>query len=133
MLKKSVFSILFHILFIPIYAQMEVGTDMPDPAAELEVKSNNRGLLIPRISLTSTTDETTITAGNVEILLVYNTSFNENLSPGFYYWYNNMWKRLKDENNLPDNVMIWDEENNQFVYIDSAGEAHAINLDFTET
>lgn|SRR5699024_1270061 len=44
-----------------------------------------------------------------------------------------MWKRLSDENNLPDNVVIWDEENNQFTYIDSAGESHEIDLDFTET
>ncbi len=131
---REVYLFLVVFLFIFVgYAQMGVGTDMPDPAAELEVKANNRGLLIPRVSLTDNTDETTITAGNVESLLVYNTSSNGNLIPGFYYWYDNMWKRLSDENNLPDNVVIWDDENNQFTYIDSTGETHEIDISLTET
>lgn|GEM_PF-1484140 len=113
-------------------AQMGIGTDMPDPAAELEIKSSHRGLLIPRISLLNTNDQTTISAGNIESLLVFNTTSNSTLSPGFYYWYNNQWKRLNDDN-LPDNLLIWDEINQQLYFINAAGEPEHIDLNFNQT
>lgn len=53
------------------------------------------GLLIPRVSLTSTTDITAIVNGNVESLLVYN--FNTGMTggtKGFYFWNGSAWLNL---------------------------------------
>ncbi len=69
----------------------------PDASAMLEVKASNKGLLIPRVSLSSTTDNTTI-ASPATSLLVYNTATAgtapNNVTPGYYYWTGSKWMRL---------------------------------------
>lgn len=50
-----------------------IGTSTPDASARLEVSATNRGVLIPRVSLTSVTDATTI-SNPATSLLVYNTN-----------------------------------------------------------
>ncbi len=56
----------------------------PDASAMLDIDAANKGLLIPRIALTGTSDATTIpTPANS--LLVYNTSSTGGVTPGFYY------------------------------------------------
>jgi hypothetical protein len=50
-----------------------IGTSSPDASARLEVSSTNQGVLIPRVSLTSVTDATTI-PNPATSLLVYNTN-----------------------------------------------------------
>ncbi len=76
------------------FAQMGIGTTTPNPSTQLEIVANDRGILIPNVALTSETDQTTIANGNVESLLVYNTSTNGNLSTGYHYWADNKWNRL---------------------------------------
>lgn len=67
-----------------------IGTSTPDSSARLDVVSTNSGLLIPRVSLTSSTDTTTISSPATS-LLVYNTGTG-GLSPaGFYYWGGASW------------------------------------------
>ncbi|HQD34066.1 MAG TPA: hypothetical protein PKU81_01055 [Bacteroidales bacterium] len=69
----------------------------PDASAMLEVKASNKGLLIPRVALSSTTDNTTI-ASPATSLLVYNTATAgtapNNVTPGYYYWTGSKWMRL---------------------------------------
>lgn len=83
------------ILFITqlAFSQVGIGTTNPSSSSALEIRSNNSGLLIPRISLISTTDNTTI-ASPATSLLVYNTSSSNDVTPGFYYW-EGSWKSLK--------------------------------------
>ena len=58
---------------------------LPDNSAGLDVDFNNKGLLVPRVSLTSTTDVTTIPTPATS-LLVYNT--NAAMTGGAVgYWY----------------------------------------------
>jgi uncharacterized protein (TIGR02145 family) len=57
---------------------------LPNSSAMLDVSATNRGLLIPNIALTGTTDATTITTPAVS-LLVYNTATVSNVTPGYYY------------------------------------------------
>src|SRR5690606_26767298 len=58
---------------------------LPDASAGLDVDFNNKGLLVPRVSLTSTTDVTTIPTPATS-LLVYNT--NAAMTGGAVgYWY----------------------------------------------
>ncbi len=56
----------------------------PNGSAMLDVSSNSKGLLIPNIALTGTTDATTIATPALS-LLVYNTATAGGLSPGYYY------------------------------------------------
>lgn len=60
----------------------------------LDVASSNKGVLIPRVSLTSTADISTIVSPATS-LLVYNTSTigtpPNNVSPGYYYWTGTKW------------------------------------------
>lgn len=56
----------------------------PDGSAMLDVSSTNKGLLIPRISLSSLTDAVTI-ATPAHSLLVYNTNAALSGGVGFYY------------------------------------------------
>jgi hypothetical protein len=65
-----------------------------NPSALLDIDGNDQGLLIPRLALTSTTDATTITNGNVTSLLIYNTVATANLVLGYYYWNGAVWKAL---------------------------------------
>lgn len=66
-------------------AQVAIGTISPNPSSLLDLTSSNRGLLIPRIALKSSTDIITIPSPATS-LLVYNTAIATDITPGFYYW-----------------------------------------------
>ncbi|MEI3791265.1 MULTISPECIES: hypothetical protein [unclassified Chryseobacterium] len=72
-MKKQIFCLLIVFFTITIDGQMGIGTATPAPSSILELSSSDKALLLPRISLTSTTDITTIT-NPVKGLLVYNLS-----------------------------------------------------------
>ena len=78
-------------------AQVGIGTSNPDASAKLHVEATNKGFLPPRVSLTSTTDVTTIPTPAAG-LLVYNTatagSSPNNVTPGYYYYTGTSWSRL---------------------------------------
>jgi hypothetical protein len=78
-------------------AQVGIGTTTPNPSAKLEISSNNKGFLPPRVSLTGTTDVTTI-ASPAAGLFVYNTATAgaspNNVAPGLYYYDGVKWQRV---------------------------------------
>jgi hypothetical protein len=89
---KSFFYGLFPILLmlgsVPAFAQIGIGTKTPAPSAALEVTSstNNKGILIPRI----TAMEKDAIASPAEGLLIYQTT-----TPiGFYYYSGSAWKLI---------------------------------------
>ncbi|MEK6494198.1 hypothetical protein [Myroides odoratimimus] len=88
-------------------AQVGIGTATPNKSAELLIESSNRGLLIPNVALTSATDRTTITNGNVQSLMVYATKISEekDITPGYYYWDINKWVRLTADKDIPQIVV----------------------------
>ncbi len=85
----TIFILLFTVNF-KLFAQN-------NPSAMLDVAASNKGVLVPRVSLTSTTDISTITSPATS-LLVYNTNTigtpPNNISPGFYYWNGTKWSIL---------------------------------------
>ncbi|WP_124979008.1 tail fiber domain-containing protein [Nonlabens xiamenensis] len=90
---KSVLVLFFATsLFTHGWSQVGINNDNPDPSSILDVFSDSKGLLIPRVSLTSTTDVVTV-ASPVESLLVYNTATTADVTPGFYFW-NGQWTRF---------------------------------------
>ncbi len=86
-------------------AQVGIGTTTPNPSSILDIESNSQGILIPRVELTSTNDTTTITGGNVESLLIYNTQLISDVQPGYYYWDNSVWVRVAAGSNA-DNQKV---------------------------
>src|SRR5882757_8834662 len=69
----------------------------PDTSAMLDVKSSNKGVLIPRLALTGIHDSATIHFPKTS-LLVYNTATTGtdslSVAPGFYFWSVNRWTPL---------------------------------------
>lgn len=102
----------FLILGAASYAQVGIGIASPNKSTMLHVDSNNRGVLIPNVTLTGTNDFTTIKGAAAdtegyykESLLVFNTASAGTgvnaVKPGFYYWFldnatkaNSRWVRL---------------------------------------
>ena len=98
-MKKKLLGLLF-VLGTATYAQVGVGTLVPDNSAILDIVANNKGLLIPRVALKSTTDVTTISSGNVESLLVYNTQLIQDVKPGYYYWVHDKWNKVATSDDI---------------------------------
>lgn len=65
----------------------------PDASSMLEIRSTNKGLLIPRLALTATTSASPVTSP-VASLMVYNTATVSDVTPGYYYWDGSKWVRL---------------------------------------
>jgi len=94
--------LLFAIFFIPsiIIAQIGIGTTNVDASAKLQIDSENKGFLQPRVTLTGTTDASTI-ASPATGLMVYNTATAGNgstaVTPGIYYYTGTTWQRVADQ------------------------------------
>lgn len=80
-------------------AQVGVQKNNPDKAAALDLSGTNKGLLIPRISLSSVTATNVINGSTpAQSLMVYNT--NDAITgagadgTGYYYWDTSIWKKL---------------------------------------
>lgn len=91
-----------------LFAQVGVGTTNPDISSIMELQSNNRGFLLPRVSLTSTTDVTTI-PNPAEGLMIYNLDSNCDLPPGLYVFDGSFWRRFQYDNTVSFSRLIRDE------------------------
>ena len=90
---------------VPLFAQIGIGTKTPAPSAALEVTSitNNKGVLIPRI----TAMQKDAIVSPAEGLLVYQTT-----APiGFYYYTGTAWKLMAIQTDLTSKVDKVDGKN----------------------
>ena len=97
MKKYTIYHIFFLILSTASFAQVGVGTASPETSSALDVSATNKGLLVPRVVLTGSTDIVTI-GSPATSLLVYNTATAgtspNNVIPGYYYYTGTKWERL---------------------------------------
>ncbi len=82
-------------------SKIKDGTVTPSPAipaanAILELESNNKGFIPPRVALTGSTDITTI-ANPTDGMIAYNTATIADITPGVYYFQSGAWKKLSAE------------------------------------
>ncbi|MFD2037539.1 hypothetical protein ACFSKL_22285, partial [Belliella marina] len=129
-MKKILLLILFVGFAVGANAQVGIGTADPSLSSQLEIISSDRGILIPRVRLESVVDRTTISSGNVESLLVFNITDSDLITPGYYYWFDERWRRLAwtgSEANS-NNFVIYDPTTNQFFYTNEDGDLVAIDL-----
>ena len=97
MKKYTIYHIFFLILSTVSFAQVGVGTTSPLASSALDVTATNKGLLVPRVALTGSSDIVTI-GSPATSLLVYNTATAgtspNNVIPGYYYYTGTKWERL---------------------------------------
>jgi len=80
-----------------LFAQNVLVTDdstyIPKASAILDVKANTKGILIPRVALTSTSSASPLTSPDSS-LMVYNKATAGDVTPGYYYWSGSKWIRI---------------------------------------
>jgi hypothetical protein len=107
---KNKTSILFTVAFfvmlhVTVYSQgIGINDDgsSPDGSVMLDIKSTDKGILIPRIALIAKNNATPITSPATS-LLVYNTATSgappNNVIPGYYYWNGTSWVAFETKKN----------------------------------
>lgn len=78
-----------------------IGTTTPDASAILDLTSTNKGMLAPRVNLTSNTMQLSSNP-NATGLFVYNTGTA--LSKGYYYWNGSEWRILNSSASVPPSI-----------------------------
>jgi hypothetical protein len=97
--------VLFILTFsITCWSQVGINRDTPSNGALLDIHSDSKGLLIPRVELTDNTVYAPITptSNPTTGLLIYNLNTNspdvndpsKSVTPGFYYWSGTKWRRF---------------------------------------
>ncbi len=73
----------------PCQAQIGILTNNPDASAVLDIVSTSKGLLIPRVTLSSTLTNPSPVSNPATGLMVFNSGSNQ--PAGFYYWSGSKW------------------------------------------
>jgi predicted esterase len=91
-MKQFILGILLITILCNANAQVAISSNgsQPHPSAILDLKSSNKGVLLPRVSLTSTTDSITIPHPEPS-LIVYNTNPQLEAGLGLYIWAGDHW------------------------------------------
>lgn len=79
-----------------LYGQsVGIGTTTPNASALLDLESGNKGILIPRVSLSNTLSNSPVSSPATG-LLVWNTNANttNGSGTGFYFWNGSRWQKL---------------------------------------
>ncbi len=88
------FSYLIFLLFLSnSFAQVGINTTTPAGGSILDVRSTNKGMLVPRVDIDNLSTIAPVTGGSTESLLVYNT--NTTTGKGFHYWDGTEWVNLE--------------------------------------
>ena len=126
-IKNSLFIIILVLFSVSLNAQTGIGTTTPNASAKLEVYATNKGFLPPRVSLTGSTDVSTI-ASPATGLLIYNTatagSTPNNVSPGYYYYNGTSWIQIAGgliiDNSKTSSFTLAATDNNKLFFINSS-------------
>lgn len=104
-LLTSVITLLFSANSFAQVGISNVNSFTPDTNSILDASSTSKGVLLPRVALTSTTTLAPISGTSTapESLFVYNTvsagTSPNNVTPGFYFWTGTKWNRVLNTNN----------------------------------
>lgn len=94
-LRLMVFA-LINIMCLNINAQVGILTNNPNASAQLDIYSGIKGLLIPRVVLSSDLSSPSPLSSPATSLLIFNTGGAQ--SQGFYYWDGAKWALIKTPN-----------------------------------
>lgn len=106
-MNKKYFLLAAVLFSAAVSAQVKIGgTDgTPNPDAMLEVEATDKGVLLPRVELESTTSASPL-SNHVAGMTVYNTATAGNVTPGQYYNDGTKWNRIVNSNEVPAGVTI---------------------------
>ena len=110
-------------------AQHGIGTHQPNPQAVLEIQSPDKGVLLPKIGLVSSTHflgGVTATASHTG-MLVYNTNTATNtglVGTGYYQWNGNHWEKFTGQDDL-----FWDLDRDTGVQVEENADDDTIRFD----
>lgn len=97
MIRKFYFALLLLFYYNITYAQVGIGTSIPDSSAMLDLESTNKGISLPNVALSDNNDATTI-SNPKKGLLVFKPGENS-IPEGIYFNAGNAttpkWKKLK--------------------------------------
>jgi hypothetical protein len=85
----------------------------PHSSSVFDAKSTDKGMLVPRVALTTGSGSASPVTSPATSLLIYNTVTVGDVTPGYYYWNGSAWVRLMSSNNTPtgagatDKVAFW--------------------------
>jgi trimeric autotransporter adhesin len=120
------------LLATTLTAQVSITTDgsSPDPSSMLDVKSSNKGMLVPRVALTSINNPSPITSPAVG-LLVYNTATTgtppDNVTQGFHYWNGTRWMPVAmPQGTVSGDMLYWN--GTQWVLVPSGEPMQILKL-----
>ncbi|RZK93279.1 MAG: hypothetical protein EOO98_00045 [Pedobacter sp.] len=131
---KIYFTGLLIFLGIQAQAQVKVGTNLAtiNPDAALEVEHTSKGLLLPRVALTSTTDFAPLSA-HVLGMTVYNTATTGDVKPGYYYNDGAKWVKLANNNDMLEPWKIQNTSNSATLNTDNIYQQGKVAIGFTQS
>lgn len=92
---KKIYLIITLLLISKAIGQVGIGTTNPITSAALDITSSSKGVLIPRVALTSTDSKLPLSGTIPDGVMVFNTvtsgTSNTAVFPGPYVWANNQW------------------------------------------
>ena len=129
-MKKIIYPLVFAFFIFgqAVHAQVGINTDnsSPDPSAMLDIKSTDKGMLIPRMN----TDQREAISNPAAGLLVYDTD-----ESGFFYYTGTVWQFLStsnpvfEYNSAADVIRLTDDSTADFVFgapvLDDTGFSNA--------
>lgn len=103
-MKKCTLLLLFLFFENTFQAQVGINTIDPNPSSVLDVVGSDKGILIPRIALTGSSDTMTVPSP-ANSLMIYNTASVNGIVPGYYYWNTTAGRWIKVLDDLTPIVM----------------------------
>jgi len=124
--NKKIYCFLITLLIsVSCFSQGNIGINAtgtaPNSSAGLDVDFPDKGVLIPRISLASTTSFAPLSA-HVAGMIVYNTATNGDVVPGFYYNNGSKWIQGFLTGNAVGDMLYWDGNNWAMIPIGTSGQ-----------
>ncbi len=99
---KTIFLIITLLSLRLLCAQVGINIDAPADGSMLDLNSENKGILIPRVNISDLSTISPISGGNQISLIVYNT--NSTTKEGFHFWNGTRWVRLLDSTRIRDDI-----------------------------
>lgn len=99
---KKMFTLLcVHFYLFATAQSVSIGSAVPDESAMLDINAANKGLLVPRVAITSLSSNSFPINNPAIGLIVYNTNPSIFTSPildqnaaGFYFWTGSIWEKI---------------------------------------
>jgi len=136
MRKLIILILCFTALNGSLFGQTGINTRTPHASSALDVTATDRGVLLPKYTLTSLTSSTTPVNGPAVGSLIYNTGGTH--AKGYYYWDGFRWERLVVNNEMvqilnlnipgdPNRLLIGTNTNDNYINFSTASGTTYMN------